>query len=221
MFQLCRGTCREMVIFPKKILAKSCYKTRYKILLFNQHSIFMATRWELNMRIICIFWIWNPSKTLNFQIFYYFISPVKKSLALDGQNTVQMQGQSFSTIISPKLLENANVFFLGTSVCSQNRDQWYFLRQSFAILATKKQGMCRTVALPFTFKRILRQKKNYGNSNISPCKKYINLQINPLKNTKILQDIITLELISQVSTWAKILSFKNPHIKNRPIIIIT
>jgi hypothetical protein len=48
---------------------------------------------------------------------------VKKSLALDGQNTVQMQGQSFSTIISPKLLENANVFFLGTSVCSQNRDQ--------------------------------------------------------------------------------------------------
>jgi len=50
-----------------------------------------------------------------------------------------------------KTLENANIFFLGTSVCSQNRDQRYFLRQSFAILATKKQGMCRTVALPFTF----------------------------------------------------------------------
>jgi len=29
-----------------------------------------------------------------------------------------------------------------------------------------------TMALPFTFKSIQRQKKNYENSNISPCKKY-------------------------------------------------
>jgi hypothetical protein len=29
------------------------------------------------------------------------------------------------------------------------------------------------VALPFTLKSILRQKKNYGNSNISPCKNII------------------------------------------------
>jgi hypothetical protein len=29
------------------------------------------------------------------------------------------------------------------------------------------------MALPFTFKKILRQKKNYGNSNISPCKNII------------------------------------------------
>jgi hypothetical protein len=29
-----------------------------------------------------------------------------------------------------------------------------------------------TVALPFTLKSISRQKKNYGNSNISPCNKY-------------------------------------------------
>jgi hypothetical protein len=29
------------------------------------------------------------------------------------------------------------------------------------------------VALPFTLKIILRQKKNYGNSNISPCKNII------------------------------------------------
>jgi len=33
-----------------------------------------------------------------------------------------------------------------------------------------KQGVSHIVALPFTFlKIILRQKKNYGNSNISPC----------------------------------------------------
>jgi len=52
--------------------------------------------------------------------------------------------------------------------------------------------MCSlTVPLPFTLKSILMQKKNYENSNIPPCKKY-NLQKNPLKETKILQDIITL-----------------------------
>ncbi len=31
-------------------------------------------------------------------------------------------------------------------------------------------GVCHTVALPFTLNSILRQKKNYVNSNISPCK---------------------------------------------------
>jgi hypothetical protein len=34
----------------------------------------------------------------------------------------------------------------------------------------KKQGVCHTVALPFTLKSILRQKKNYGNS------KYFTMQ---------------------------------------------
>jgi len=39
------------------------------------------------------------------------------------------------------------------------------------------------MALPFTLKSILMQEKNYGNSNISPLQKYINLQKkkNPLK----------------------------------------
>jgi hypothetical protein len=34
----------------------------------------------------------------------------------------------------------------------------------------KQQGVCCTVELPFTLKSILRQKKNYGHSNISSCK---------------------------------------------------
>jgi hypothetical protein len=38
---------------------------------------------------------------------------------------------------------------------------------------------------PFTFKSILRQKKNYGNSNISPWKNII-LKKKPLKETKTL-----------------------------------
>jgi hypothetical protein len=38
----------------------------------------------------------------------------------------------------------------------------------------QKQGVSHTVALPFTLKGILRQKKkNYGNSNISSCKDII------------------------------------------------
>jgi hypothetical protein len=40
--------------------------------------------------------------------------------------------------------------------------------------------------------KYLRQKKNYGNSNISPCKKYNLLKKNPLRKTKVLQDIVTL-----------------------------
>jgi hypothetical protein len=36
-----------------------------------------------------------------------------------------------------------------------------------------KQGVYHTVALPFTLKRILRQKKGCGKSNISPCKNMI------------------------------------------------
>jgi len=43
----------------------------------------------------------------------------------------------------------------------------------FLIYACRNKGVYRTVALPFTFKRILRQKKNYGNSNISTCKNII------------------------------------------------
>jgi hypothetical protein len=50
----------------------------------------------------------------------------------------------------------------------------------------------KILALPFTLKRMLVQKKNYGNSKYFTMQKH-NLQKNPLKKeTKILQDIITL-----------------------------
>jgi hypothetical protein len=70
----------------------------------------------------------------------------------------------------------------------------------------KKQGVCHTVTLPFTLKKILRQKKNYEISNISPCKNII-FKKTPLKLTKILQDIIITNLKFQKSSY-----------KNRPII---
>jgi hypothetical protein len=41
-------------------------------------------------------------------------------------------------------------------------------------IKNNKEGVCHTVALPFALKSILiRQKKNDGNSNISPCKNII------------------------------------------------
>jgi hypothetical protein len=51
-------------------------------------------------------------------------------------------------------------------------------------LNKEQQGVCHTVALPFTLKSIARQKKNYGNSNISPCKNIPIFKKNPLKETK-------------------------------------
>jgi hypothetical protein len=59
---------------------------------------------------------------------------------------------------------------------------------------TSKNKGCvsHCVALPVTLKSILMQKKNYGNSNIYFTMQRYNLQKNPLKETKILQDIRTL-----------------------------
>jgi hypothetical protein len=49
---------------------------------------------------------------------------------------------------------------------------WVYCNTHKAFLNITK-GICRSVALPFTLKSISRQKKNYGNSNISPCKNRI------------------------------------------------
>ncbi len=65
-----------------------------------------------------------------------------------------------------------------------------FFKLPIKINIFKQQGVCHTVTLPFTLKSILWQKKNYGNSNISPCKNNLIFKKNPLKEIKILQDII-------------------------------
>jgi hypothetical protein len=74
-----------------------------------------------------------------------------------------------------------------------------------------------TLAFAFTFNGILRHnKKNYENSNISPCKNVVfkkSSKKNRLKNHSRNYNFIT--NLSQVSTQAKISSFKNPHIKNK------
>jgi hypothetical protein len=56
-------------------------------------------------------------------------------------------------------------------------------------LAKIEQGACHTMALPYTLKGILMQKKNYEKSNLSPCQ---NIIFKKFSKTKILQDSITL-----------------------------
>jgi hypothetical protein len=77
-------------------------------------------------------------------------------------------------------------------------------------------SVCHTMALPFTLNNILRQKKDDGNSNISPCKDIIFLK-NPLKETKLLQNITTLSLIPSFNT-SQIIIFQKSSYKNRPTI---
>ncbi len=55
-----------------------------------------------------------------------------------------------------------------------------------------KQGVCDTVALPFTLKKYLKAKEEeLCKLKYFTMQKY-NLQKNPLKETQIFQDIITL-----------------------------
>jgi len=51
------------------------------------------------------------------------------------------------------------------------------------------KGVCHIVALPFTLKSILKAKEESWNLKYFTMQKY-NLQKNPLKETKILQDIL-------------------------------
>jgi hypothetical protein len=86
-----------------------------------------------------------------------------------------------------------------------------FGNQKFAIAIFL---MCHTMALPFALKKILKQKKNYGNSKISPCKNIV-FKKNPLKETELLQDITTLSLISSFNISQNII-FQKSMYKNRP-----
>jgi hypothetical protein len=75
------------------------------------------------------------------------------------------------------LLELGNLNLFSRVVLSElHTSLMLLLRREFQyqkLQDNSRQGVCHTVALPFTLKFILRQKKNYENSNISPCKNII------------------------------------------------
>jgi hypothetical protein len=74
------------------------------------------------------------------------------------------------TTLFPKLEKKSSVIFLAHSPHLTKRHTW---KMHFWMSKYIKQGVCHTAALPFTLKSTLRQKKSYGNSNISPCKNII------------------------------------------------
>jgi hypothetical protein len=75
----------------------------------------------------------------------------------------------------------------------------------------QQQVVCHAVALPFTWKSVLRQKKNDGNSNTSPCKNIIfkkssKRNQNPSRYHNFITNL-------KFQHKPKISSFENPHIK--------
>ncbi len=70
--------------------------------------------------------------------------------------------------------------------------------------------------LPFTLKSILRQKKNYGNSNISPCKNII-FKKSSTRNQNPWRYYNSETNLKFQHKPKYIIFFKNPHNKNRPI----
>ncbi len=78
-------------------------------------------------------------------------------------------------------------------------------------------GVCHTVVLPFILKSISRQKKNYGYSNISPCKNIIfqNTCTRNQNPSRYYNSIMNLKF--QQSSQNII--FQKYSYKNRPIII--
>jgi hypothetical protein len=78
--------------------------------------------------------------------------------------------------------------------------------------ASKNKGFCHTMGLPFTLKSILRQKKNYENSNISPWKDIIFKNSSKRnQNPSRYHNSITK---SQVSTQAKNIIFQKSSYQN-------
>jgi hypothetical protein len=80
--------------------------------------------------------------------------------------------------------------------------------------------VCHTHGLAVYIKKYLKAKEELWKSKYFTMQKY-NLQKNkkkPLKETKFLQDIITLELISSFNTSQNII-FQKSSYQNRPIII--
>ncbi len=75
---------------------------------------------------------------------------------------------------------------------------------------THTQGVYHTVALPFTLKSNLRQKKNYGNSNISPCKNIIKQSS---KRNQFFSSYYNFMTNLKFQHKPTISSFKNTHIK--------
>jgi hypothetical protein len=97
------------------------------------------------------------------------------------QNSTLMhwfQAQDKSLHQNSILMQNSHFFFPELRSRQKPTNKQTSKQNKNKTKQKEKQRVCHTVALPFKLKvYILRQKKNYGNSNISPCKNIIFKQI--------------------------------------------
>ncbi len=93
--------------------------------------------------------------------------------------------------------------------------KWFWEAYYVTCARYNLQGLCHTLALPFTLKSILRQKKNYENFKYFSMQKYNLQKINPLKETKnpsrYHNSITNLKFLTQdkISFFKKKSSYKN------------
>ncbi len=99
---------------------------------------------------------------------------VSNSLIVEKLKKLPIKTHNYSKAHGSRIRSIGSDLF-STCVCGNDRNllAWHDA-QVWTHTVQPKQGVCHTVALPFTLKSTLRQKKNYGNSkNISPCKNII------------------------------------------------
>jgi hypothetical protein len=108
-------------------------------------------------RVILYFWGWWGGEGF----FSSFFFPVSNVFPSSSQGVAQK---------FPKMFPVAHQFYpicFGHSSTSMDINFKGELGDGF-VLYGREQGVCHNVALPSTLKSISRQKKKYGNSNISP-----------------------------------------------------
>jgi hypothetical protein len=82
-------------------------------------------------------------------------------------------GEKRGILIGMGLVLDYEIILLGVSSVWKNSGNFERYPKSYLLSVFQcrnNKGVCHTVALSFTLRSILRQKKNYENSNISPCK---------------------------------------------------
>ncbi len=123
----------------------------------------------------------TPKFQCSFQFLFYLIFIEKIVLIINSFHTIAQNSLKSSpcTPTHQELFENT------TSMTWSIR--WFGGWQCDTI----KQGLCRNVALPFTLKKYLKAKEELWKFKYFTMQKH-DLQKNPLKETKILQDTITL-----------------------------
>jgi len=120
--------------------------------------------------------VWKKNSKKFLQIFFFKFTLIYLPQKHSKSFTTTMRKFNLKRKICSETLQNQYFFnvliliFFSMKFWQQKQGHLEGTFDLWTLLYELKQGVCRTVALAFTFKSTLRQKKNYGNSNISLCK---------------------------------------------------